>query len=187
LVRRTVSKTAVGKTIGGSIPSASAKMKTCSRCRSQKPLEDFGFRKAGATARRSICKKCVGEKLGEREKRHRAAGLKLDRWICKDAKLTDKRKGLENDIDREFVALMISRPCSYCGGSTIRMTLDRIDNARGHTKDNVVPACIRCNYIRRDMPYAAWLLFAPTLRIIREAGLFGDWDCGPRKNRTGGS
>jgi hypothetical protein len=55
------------------------------------------------------------------------------------------------------------------------MTLDRIDNKRGHSRANVVPACIRCNYARRDMPYAAWLCLAPGLRVALEQGLFGEW------------
>jgi len=55
------------------------------------------------------------------------------------------------------------------------MTLDRIDNDKGHTQDNVVPACIRCNYARRSMPYEAWLVVAKGMREAREQGLFGDW------------
>jgi len=55
------------------------------------------------------------------------------------------------------------------------MTLDRIDDAKGHTADNVVPACIRCNYARRDMPYKAWLVVAKAMRKARALGLFGNW------------
>jgi hypothetical protein len=55
------------------------------------------------------------------------------------------------------------------------MTLDRIDNDKGHTEDNVVPACIRCNYTRRSMPYEAWLVVAKGMREARERGLFGEW------------
>lgn len=57
------------------------------------------------------------------------------------------------------------------------MTLDRKDNALGHTPGNVVPACTRCNYVRRDMPEKAWLMLAPAMRVAREAGAFGDWTC----------
>jgi hypothetical protein len=55
------------------------------------------------------------------------------------------------------------------------MTLDRKDNDRGHTQDNVVPACIRCNYIRRHTPYEAWLCMVPGVRRARKEGFFGDW------------
>jgi hypothetical protein len=55
------------------------------------------------------------------------------------------------------------------------MTLDRVDNSIGHIKSNVVPACTRCNYTRRDMPYEAWLLIAKSMRKAREAGMFDNW------------
>jgi hypothetical protein len=108
------------------------------------------------------------------------------KFICKDAHDSDRRRGLVGDIDRPFVAALIQEPCSYCEETSLMMTLDRIDNEVGHLKTNVVPACIRCNYIRRDMPHAAWLLFVPTLRAIRETGTFGSWASGPRKCRSHG-
>ena len=39
----------------------------------------------------------------------------------------------------------------YCGGVK-SMGLDRVDNARGYTTDNVVPACTVCNLMKKDMP-----------------------------------
>lgn len=41
---------------------------------------------------------------------------------------------------------------------------------------NVIAACLRCNYIRRDMPYSAWCLLIPGLKAARKAGLFAGWD-----------
>lgn len=57
------------------------------------------------------------------------------------------------------------------------MTLDRIDNTIGHVQTNVVAACVRCNYMRRDMPYAAWTRLVPLIKQLREEGLFGAWVC----------
>jgi hypothetical protein len=56
------------------------------------------------------------------------------------------------------------------------MTVDRVDNDLGHLQSNVVPACVRCNHVRGQMPYEAWLMVAPGMRAAREAGLFGGWD-----------
>jgi len=75
----------------------------------------------------------------------------------------------------EFIQNLISQGCIYCGETTLRMTLDRKDNDLAHVKTNVVPACIRCNYARGNMPYEAWLFLAPGMRAAREAGVFGDW------------
>ena len=55
------------------------------------------------------------------------------------------------------------------------MTLDRIDNEIGHVFANVVGSCVRCNLIRRHMPYAAWMCIVPGLRKAREEGLFQGW------------
>lgn len=73
------------------------------------------------------------------------------------------------------MALTINRDCFYCGETLLRMSLDRVDNSKGHTMDNVIPACVRCNYIRKDMPYDAWIVVAVGMRQAREQGLFGGW------------
>jgi len=94
--------------------------------------------------------------------------------LC-DARRADRKKGRANDLSLESVATLIQSPCAYCGDTTLRKTLDRIDNQLGHVLSNVVPACERCNYVRRDMPYAAWLVLAIAMRTARLRGLFGSW------------
>lgn len=44
---------------------------------------------------------------------------------------------------------VIAKPCVYCG-HTSRIGLDRIDNSKGHTKDNTVPCCYECNCARNN-------------------------------------
>jgi len=105
----------------------------------------------------------------------RAAGLNVERWIYEDARRSDRKRDLENDLTKAFIREQIEKGCSYCGEESIRMTLDRIDNSIGHLQSNCVPACIRCNCTRRHMPYEAWLIVAPAMREARLAGLFGDW------------
>ena len=95
--------------------------------------------------------------------------------ICVDARKADRRGGREHDLDRPFVSALISGPCEYCGDQVLRRTVDRIDNSLGHLRTNVVCACERCNYVRRDMPYQAWLVLSQAMRDAREQGLFGEW------------
>jgi hypothetical protein len=95
--------------------------------------------------------------------------------IVHDSKRRDKENQLENDLTHEFVLSAIKDGCRYCGENSIRMTLDRIDNSRGHLQSNVVPACIRCNLIRKHMPYEAWLVVAKGVREAKELGLFQTW------------
>jgi hypothetical protein len=170
-------------------------MKKCSLCGLTKPLGQFYMNttRRGKRVLRSACRECEG--LRQRNRReadpeqarsvYRVANVKLarkrglnqdvSRFILADSRSSDKKNGRNNDITRGFVDSLLANGCSYCGETELRMTLDRIDNNEGHTKDNVVSACIRCNYARRSMPHAAWLLLAPGMRAAREQGLFGDW------------
>jgi len=119
--------------------------------------------------------KATWARAHERQKKKRRQGQDTARFIWVDSRRSDKKRGFKNDLTKEFIAEQITKGCSYCGEKTIRMTLDRIDNERGHTTDNVVPACIRCNHIRGNMPYEAWLCFRAALRRARREGLFGNW------------
>jgi hypothetical protein len=105
----------------------------------------------------------------------RAAGVNVARFILREARRSDTLRGHTCDLTKAEIEQLIARGCSYCGETVLRMTLDRIDNAKGHTRDNVVPACIRCNYARRNMPYEAWLCLTDGMRRARELGLFEGW------------
>lgn len=107
--------------------------------------------------------------------RMRAAGIDVARFILREARRSDKLRERTCDLTKEQIEALIAGGCSYCGETGLRMTLDRVDNTLGHTRANVVPACIRCNYARRDMPYEAWLCLVEGLRRARELGLFGGW------------
>jgi hypothetical protein len=95
--------------------------------------------------------------------------------IFSDCKTSDKKHGREFDLDVDFVEALIANGCVYCGDTANLMTLDRIDNTMGHTKANVNPACYRCNDLRSDMPYEAWMALTPTVKTIHEQGLFETW------------
>ena len=103
-----------------------------------------------------------------------------ERAVLQDCRAADRKKGRpRGDLDLEFVREQLGKGCQYCGESEIRITLDRVDNKLGHVKSNVVPACIRCNYMRGSMPYGAWINIVPAVRNTRELGLFGDWRSQP--------
>lgn len=71
----------------------------------------------------------------------------ISSYKCKDKKL-----GFEKccDIDIDWmIDNIITKPCIYCG-DTHRVGCDRIDNDKGHTKNNVVPCCYDCNCARNN-------------------------------------
>ena len=105
----------------------------------------------------------------------RAAGVDVARFILREARRSDKLRGHTCDLTKQEIETLIAGGCRYCGERELRMTLDRIDNSKGHTLDNVVPACIRCNYARRNMPYEAWLCLTEGMRRARELDLLKGW------------
>lgn len=157
------------------------KIKICNKCRRKLDISNFYRTKERGRNKeivRAIYKECWSErnwKHYERQKQERQNPDFRAKYIVKDAAATDKKRGYENDLDIKWVDNAILKGCVYCGETMLRMTLDRIDNDKGHVKDNVVPACIRCNFVRGTMPYEAWLIVAPGMRLAREQGCFKDW------------
>ncbi len=119
--------------------------------------------------------RAVGRRAYERQKEQRRQGLNTEKFIYQDSRRTDRKAGRSNDLTKDFIAEQIAKGCAYCGETEIRMTLDRIDNDIGHTTGNVIPACIRCNYVRGNMPHTAWIVVARAMKRARGQGLFGDW------------
>jgi len=49
------------------------------------------------------------------------------------------------------------KPCHYCGCEIEITGLDRKDNDKGYTNDNVVPCCIYCNNSKHITPYEEYM------------------------------
>lgn len=82
-------------------------------------------------------------------------------------KLRDKKKNLTCDIELKWLRDFVAGGCHYCGDKH-RVGLDRIDNTKGHTKDNVVASCYDCNCARNNnFTYEEMLLIGETIRKIK--------------------
>jgi hypothetical protein len=95
----------------------------------------------------------------------------------------DKSKGLY--VEDEFVSeadcfrllLECSQCCYYCRCEvaviyeTVRdgcqWTLERLDNTRGHNRDNVVIACLQCNLRRRIMYPQRYLMTKRMINVVK--------------------
>jgi len=65
-----------------------------------------------------------------------------------------KKRGLSWELTVDQYRELISKDCVYCGCSLYWQTgcsLDRIDNAKGYTMDNVLPCCNFCNKLRSNL------------------------------------
>lgn len=180
-----------------------SKSKVCIDCNTEKNRTEFYLRNKEKGYTESYCKSCSHLRTSkknsskftnkdnleayrkykrDKERQNRVEGGQyLIRFILADCKSSDRRKGRNNDLTREFVAGLVDKPCEYCGDTEGRMSLDRIDNDLGHIQANVVRSCTRCNLVRGQMPYEAWIVVARGMREARLAGLFGKWDGNIRK------
>jgi len=140
--------------------------KVCNRCNKELPAtpEMFVVDRSRPSGLAYECRECHRERKKGRDKR-------TDRW----ANLTDEQKLKVNARQRRYgatprgraihlrkayeridecdftideLAEFILQPCVHCGTTSLPRGLDRIDNNRGHTKDNVAPSCAPCNFAR---------------------------------------
>jgi hypothetical protein len=90
------------------------------------------------------------KKVRERQRRYAKTDKGRAIFLAKAYEAIDKAKGQTSEVTQMFLLEQIfpSR-CVYCG-TVDRLGCDRIDNAKGHTLDNIVPACGDCNVMRGD-------------------------------------
>ena len=133
--------------------------KICSRCKEEKDLKEFNKLKQTKDGYQHRCRECQSITRKQSYDNNREKELKTDRkyywnnrerYLINMYKRYDKNKNKENDLTVEwFKENISSKPCLYCG-DTENIGADRIDNTKGHTKDNVVPCCTICNKVRSD-------------------------------------
>lgn len=64
--------------------------------------------------------------------------------------------------------------CFYCDKPTAN-GLDRKDSNLGHSEENVVPCCHKCNTILGDIPWEAKLCLKDGLEQIQRTQVLNDW------------
>jgi len=85
----------------------------------------------------------------------------------------DKQHGFKT-VDRATAMRVMGFPCYYCG-RPVSEGLDRRDSDKGHTKDNIVSCCEKCNFILGDIPVGAKEQFLGALTNCRLKGLLLGW------------
>lgn len=98
------------------------------------------------------------EKIQKRTKAYKIANPELfssrrRKLESRYGKLKSSARCKKREINitfEEYKELVENKYCSYCEGNLPQCGggLDRIDNSKGYTKDNVTPCCTACNTIR---------------------------------------
>ena len=94
--------------------------------------------------------------------------------LVRSFKSDAKRRGLEWQLTDEQVRHLTKQRCHYCGAKPSRIKrskgsvgdyayngVDRVDNTRGYTIDNVVSCCFTCNRAKNTMTleeFRTWLV-----------------------------
>lgn len=89
------------------------------------------------------------EKYLERNKEYRNAPMGRACKLVWSYKKMDRRNGFGDVIDFDakwMVDNIFPKPCAHCGKEGWQIIgCNRLDNTKGHTKDNVEPCCKECN------------------------------------------
>lgn len=116
--------------------------KRCPRCKQWKDLTEYtkdNYRKMGVVTK---CKACARELHRE----YRIKYPETNRYS--NYKVTAKGRGIVFDLTKEEFLSFWQKPCTYCGGEILTIGLDRVNNNKGYSLDNVVPCCIICNVMK---------------------------------------
>jgi len=142
--------------------------KYCPLCKKDLDISNFKIRKQyGKNHYNSYCNTCKRDKLTNYKNNKRSTKEGILYYNLSNYKNTDKRRGFNFDLDLKFLIELCSKPCIYCG-DTEKIGADRIDNNKGHTKDNVVPCCFSCNKTRLDLySFEEMLILGKAIREIK--------------------
>lgn len=120
------------------------KSKKCTQCGRELPLSDF-YKYSNRDRLMAKCKYCYKEyyKKYFNDKFNRAKRL------LSGYRNADKKNLFGNVIDFDaqwIVDNIFTKPCVHCGETDwTKIGCNRLDNSKGHTKDNVEPCCRSCN------------------------------------------
>lgn len=165
-------------------------MKTCIKC-SVKLYRNRNWYESSYNKKYYICKKCTKKESRKKYIKSSEEVLKQEKiryekkkangyyeygnrgWasgILGAYKCSDKKRGVKAcNMSIDYFLELIKNPCSYCGDDEDKIGLDRIDNTKGHTKDNVVPCCHLCNTARMaSFSHSEMKLLGKTIAKIKK-------------------
>lgn len=126
-------------------------MKTCSICKAQKLFTEFYYDSNHKTYK-SMCKKCSIQRAMKTITKQRKIRYSSTWLQDKHRKIRSRavKKGLGYELNAGFIGeLLVGASCLYCGDDN-NLSIERMNNYIGYTKENCVAACLRCNMMRNN-------------------------------------
>ena len=134
------------------------KFKVCDTCGENKAIRHFSCvdKWDQTSPRRDTCKRCSKNKR-EMDRRNRAWQEDLVGTLWKNSRCRAKSAGIEHTLSKEDI--VIPEFCPVLGiklhtedrkAKYAAPSIDRIDNTKGYTPDNIVIVSVRANLLKRD-------------------------------------
>lgn len=119
-------------------------IKICSKCKLEKTDDSFHKRNDRKSGLRS---KCIDCEVLYRNSIERQLPQKLIEY-----RSGAKRRGIDFSLTLEEFTSLWQEPCSYCGSEIETIGLDRIENNKSYSIDNVTTCCALCNVMKMALP-----------------------------------
>ena len=126
--------------------------KICSGCGEEKPatLAHFNPHRQTRSGITQPCRECHKARMRVSNPKNYAKNREAS--LLKSYRSSDARSGLEATVTVEWMKEnMTNSPCFYCETKDDPIGLDRLDNSKGHSEENVVPCCKICNKSRNNL------------------------------------
>ncbi len=119
--------------------------KTCKVCQELKSASEF--HKNGSRGRHNICANCRNIK----RKTWSKSWQNRPNRIFKNYKRSAEKRGLDFKLSETDFTTNKTLICEYCGSLLDKPRFDRVDNQNGYCKENIVPCCTLCNFLKNDL------------------------------------
>lgn len=113
---------------------------------------DFRARKLKAGSKWDKKMRATSPEYREKQKEYGNKAIRKPKARFNMCVSLSRRRGLEFTLTFEQYAELITKSCHYCEGPLPQTAygLDRVNNTRGYTIENVVPCCKECNRLKGD-------------------------------------
>ena len=157
----------------------------CTKCKENKPFSSFQNERYQITNHCYECRQYsqkVDKSRSSRDTRTRTKPTEprnktkyhlMSTRYC-TYRINDCKKGMctEEEFNRilpkDFAYTMMQRECSYCGYLPDNGIngLDRVDNSKWHSSDNVLSCCETCNISKNDMTFRQFVEYTQKLSPV---------------------